>query len=46
MLEATWVKGMRKYKPAVRKQISHADVTYSMGNIFHTIVLTLSGDRW
>ena len=43
---AKQVKGMKRHKLAVMKQVSHRDEKYSLGNIVNNIVIMLCGDRW
>lgn len=43
---AEQVKGMKKHKFPLIKQVSHRDDKCSMANIASNIVVTLHGDRW
>lgn len=37
---------MKRYTLSFVKQISHRDVTYSVGNIVNNTAITLYDDRW
>ena len=39
------IKGIKKYKPSVIKQISLRDVIYSRRNMVNNIIITLYGSR-
>ena len=36
---AKWVKGLKRYKPPVTKQMSHGDIIYSMVTVVYKVVM-------